>query len=450
MLHFVQTTFKTLLFPAFLLFIACNTNSIGEDKELVDNNSNQNGWYTVKPVLRYDDAIYIPTIHTPLCFKTGNELAPPVISLSSDETVTIVFDDFDNSIKDLYYSIIHCDANWQPSGLMEQEYLDGFFTYNITQYKFSFNTLQAYLNYTLTIPNEYTKIKRSGNYLVKIYAANDPEKLVLTRRFMVYENIAMIQPQYQRSSDTEDRMSHQELDLKITTTGVSVTNPFSDIKIVIMQNGRWDNAVRNIQPKFIRDQELIYDLDKPNNFAGGNEFRFFDLKTLAYNTPNVARIIRDSVPFRILLGNDEYRGIKKYITNYDINGKFLVKNDIATDHHTEADYVWVHFYLPYDEPTTEGNLYVFGALSDWKIKDECRLKYNYTSKKYEVAILLKQGYYNYQYVLSRDNSPLPDETYIEGSHFDTENDYTILVYFFDISKNCDRLIGVHKFNTSKG
>lgn len=441
---------KRPLFVGFILLsIGCNVVSV-DNNAVVGGNDVSLSYQAPKPELKYEDAVYRTGIHTALCYKTGFELNPPLIGLNSGETVTLAFDDFETSVKDLYYAIIHCDANWQPSGLMEQEYLDGFYTYNLTQYKFSFNTYQNYIHYRLELPNANTKIRRSGNYLVKIYMNNDPEQLVLTRRFQVYEDLVTINAQFKRPQDPEQRNYKQEIDFNVLYGSLNVPDPFSDLKIVVLQNNRWDNALRDLKPMFVKDKELVFDLDEPQIFNGLSEYRFFDLKSLNYNTPNVARILKDTVPYHILLMNDERRTYKKYMTNFDINGKFVIKSDLATDPNTESDYVYVHFYLPYDVPVDSGNFYIFGALSDWQAKDEFKLRYNYRTNRYEHHLLLKQGFYNYSYVFWSDKNKQADETVVEGNHFETENNYTIFVYFRDIRSNCDRLVGVKHLNSVRG
>lgn len=448
-----------LLALPILALVDCKTGSVVEGRDFISDETvekkerrkkDTSFTYFSKSELVYADKIYVESIHTPVFQKTGFDLSPPAIALNSNETVELVFDDLDGTFKDLYYSIVHCDASWNPSDLMESEYLDGFFTYNITEHKYSFNTLTGFMNYRLTLPNDKTKIKRSGNYLLKIYANNDPEQLVLTRRFLVYEDVCGITPELRRSSNVEDRNTKQELDLVINTLALPVSNPFNDIKVVILQNNRWDNCKMNLKPTFVNDKQLIYNLDEPDIFNGGNEFRFFDLKNIMVKTQNIAKLNRDTVPWSVLLLNDEKRPYKKYATLYDINGKFLIKNDNAADNQTESDYFNIHFYLPYDEPVTGGDFYVFGQLSDWQVKDRFRLNYNYRTKRYEAVILLKQGFYNYEYVFVGDSKKEPDETVVEGSHFDTENNYTILVYFYDLKLDCDRLVAIRTFNTIKG
>lgn len=432
-----------------LIFVACNMGSV--ENTGVNGGKDNSDNYTGIPrkEMKHEDQVYYQSIHTPLCYRTGFDLQPPVIALNTQETVTISFDDFETNIKDLYYGLVHCDANWKPDNLMEQEFLEGFFTYNISSYKYGFNTYQPYIHYNFQLPNSYTKITRSGNYIVKVFANNDPTQLILTRRFVVYENQVDIRWQYKRPQDPEHRTTKQEIDFSILYGSLNVPDPINDLKVVLLQNNRWDNAIRNLKPMFVRDRELVYNLDEPNIFNGINEYRFFDLKSLNYNTPNVARILKDTIPYHVFLLNDERRPYKKYITSFDINGKFLIKSDLANDPHTESDYVWVHFYLPYDTPIDSGDIYLFGQFSDWQAKEEFKLRYNYRTKRYEHALYLKQGFYNYHYAIWNDKSKRIDETLVEGNHFDTENDYTILVYFYDIRANCDRLIGVRNLNSVK-
>ncbi len=442
---------KLGVFPYTLLFFAialnaCEMQNTGTDDAVSGQDFSGNVARVAE--IKFSDYTYHPSIHTVIFSRIGDEISQPITMLGGDPLM-LHFDDFETSIKDLYYQVIHCNADWQPSGLMEQEYLDGFPTYNITNYRRSFNSYQNYVHYSLQIPNEYTKIKRSGNYLLKVFANNDQERVLLTRRFQVYENLAPINAVLKRPSNPEDRQYKQEIDLVINVAQLNVPDVFSDIKIVIRQNGRWDNMVHNIKPMFVRDGELVYDLDEPNTFNGGNEFRYFNTKTLNFNNANIAKILRDTVPYEVVLFNDEKRSYKKYITAYDINGMYQVTTDLGSDPHTESDYYRVYFFLPFDQPLDSGAVYIYGALSDWQVKPEYKMNYNFRTGRYEHNLLLKQGFYNYQYVLVNNKQRWPDETAVEGSHFDTENDYHIFVYFRDIRTNCDRLVGYRKINSVK-
>ena len=207
---------------------------------------------------------------------------------------------------------------------------------------------------------------------------------------------------------------------------------------------------------FIRNNELIYDYDEDNVFSAGNEYRHFDIKSMRYQSERIRKItfelskqVDSSLEknHHVYLLNDEKRSFKRYSSEIDINGKQFIKTDEGTDSETEADYAYVHFSLLYDAPLIDGNLYVFGAISQWNFSRESQLKYNYKRFAYETSMYLKQGYYNYEYVFLKDGETAADNTFIEGSHYETENDYTIYVYHNSFGDNYDQLIAVEKFNS---
>jgi hypothetical protein len=399
--------------------------------------------------LRYEDHVYLKNIKTIQLSPDPSILAPPMISLNSDEKLFLGFDDLDGDYKVYSYTIIHCNAKWEPSNILVSEYLDGFAENPITDYSFSRSTIQRYTHYKAEFPNEGIKLTKSGNYLLEVYTDNNTEKIAFTRRFMVYESKVSIDVSIHAPTIVENRNFKQEVDFNINYTPGEITNPYGEIFPVVMQNSRWDNAVIGLQPQFVKDQQLIYDYDDVNVFRGGSEFRWFDTRSLRYQSDRIQSIKRDSTTsiYNVWLLPDEKRTYKRYVGTNDINGKYLIKTTDGGSDDLDGDYAWVHFFLPWDPPTTEGNIYVFGAFSDWQCQPACKMKYNYTLKGYETSVFLKQGYYNYEYVLLRDNDKAVDDFFTEGMHQETENDYTILVYFRKQGSWVDELIGVRRANS---
>lgn len=437
---------------AFTLLVECKTaleqservttdESVKEKKE----SKKTDAWYELN-VKGLTDKTYAKNIKTCLLYKTGLELNEPVILLNGNETVTLKFDDLDGYLKDYSYSIIHCNKNWEESGLTETEYLQGFLINPVSDYKISFNTLQKYIHYSVSLPNENLKILRSGNYVIRVFPTNDPENIILSRRFMVYEGRCEIKPTVKRPSDLNERYFKQEIDFSVFPSGIATNNTFD---IIIRQNSRWDNQIGGLQPVFYRDNELVYDLDQPNIFNGANEFRFFDIRSTSYTSERVLKIARTDSIFEAILIEDQSRGFKKYLTYQDINGKFKIENQQSPEdeHHSEADYIWVNFTFKSPATFEDGTLYIFGGLTDWDFQPDFRMQYNDSLKCYQKKVLLKQGYYNYEYVLLKDNQNAAVETELEGNHFDTENFYSIFVYFRDITDNYDRLIGYKPFSS---
>ena len=403
--------------------------------------------YYREDYLRNEDHAYKPYIKTAQLYKIGSELSTPTIRLNTTETVTLAFDDTEGDIKDYYYSLIHCNANWETSDLSEADYIDGYFQDFITDYQRSFNTKWQYTHYEVNLPNDNMKITKSGNYVLMVYLDNDPENVVLTRRFIVFEGILSFETTVRRPSRADDRNYRQEIDFKINAGAFNIPNPYSDLQVVIQQNNRWDNVCTGLKPLFVKDKVLIYDFDDANVFDGGNEFRYFDIRSLRFHSDRLLDIQTDSSGYQVLLKPDVKRTFKTYVSYSDLNGRYLVQVQEGNDNAVEADYAYVHFTLPLEEPEADGDFYLFGGFSDWQFKPEFKLKYNYDKKRYETNVLLKQGFYNYQYVLLKDKSKKGDETVIEGTHFTTENGYTLYAYFRDLTGNYDRLIGVHNFNS---
>ena len=397
----------------------------------------------------YEDHTYKNNIQTVQLSQAAFELtSQPLLTLNSDEQLKLSFDDFDVEMKTYNYTVIHCNAGWEPSvDLSPDDYLASFEQDFITDYKYSFNSLKRYIHYNVVFPNDNIKITKSGNYILKVFQDNDPDKYILSRRFMVVEEKVRIDAQVRAATNVNDRNYKQEVDFTIDHTGYEIADPFGDIKVVITQNGRWDNAIMVLKPLFMKENQLVYDYDEDNVFPGGSEFRYFEIRNLRYQSERIDKIEYDSSGYQVYLLGDERRNYKKYSTIADINGKFLIKGLEGMDPERECDYAYVHFFLPYDPPTIEGVLYVFGALTDWKYTEANKMKYNSRLKGYECTLYLKQGYYNYEYVFLQNGEKIADETFIEGMHYETENEYSIYLYHHAIGTRYDQLIGVKRVNS---
>ncbi len=421
-----------------------NTLNASADTVVTDDD------YYGSNTIRYEDYIYKPNIKTVRLYDENFELSQPLINLGSQEKLKLSFDDLDADLKNYSFTLIHCNAAWEPSDLMPAEYIDGFQENSINDYHYSFNTLQRYTHYNTFLPNNNMRITKSGNYILKVFLDGNPENIVITKRFRIYENKIIIQPKVFAASIIADRNFKQEIDFTINHTGYSITNPYTDLQIVITQNNRWDNAKTSLKPLFVKDMELVYDYDEDNVFTGGNEFRNFDMKSIRYHSERIGSVKYDSSSgTHVYLMPDEKRTFKRYSTIADINGNYAVKIQEGNNSEVEADYCYVHFFLPYDDVLTDGNLYVFGAFNSWKCNRENLMVYNSKRFGYEATLFLKQGYYNYEYVFLKDGATAADDTLIEGMHYETENDYTIYVYHRQQRTFYDQLIGVKRFNSAK-
>ncbi|RLD60202.1 MAG: hypothetical protein DRJ05_05115 [Bacteroidetes bacterium] len=266
---------------------------------------------------------------------------------------------------------------------------------------------------------------------------------------MIVDQKIDINANVKQASLIADRNYKQEVDFELITKNYSVSNPFTGLKIAVLQNERQDNAIRDLKPKMMIGNKINYDYDRENVFNGGNEFREADIKSMRYNSGYVASIDKDYEGYLAYLMPEEKRTFEVYKTIEDINGKMKIKTEDGDNSDTEADYIAVHFYLSYPVPLIDGDIHIYGALTDRSFSDESKMAYNFKEKAYVKTLILKQGYYNYQYIFLPNGKSAGDETFIEANHWETENDYTIYVYYRQPGENYDRLIGVKHINSIK-
>lgn len=395
--------------------------------------------------LVYDNYIYDSRVKTVLLTKAGVDDRYPIVTLNSPEQLELGFDMLGTNNEYFQYTIVHCDASWNPTGLNQNEYIRGLTFDNVNDFKFSTNTYVKYVHYKVLLPNENLKPLIAGNYIIKVYRNYDEEDLVLTRRMMVLNPVVSIEGTAKPATLAQYRYTKQEVGFNVNYKGYNIPDPFRDVNIVIMQNGRWDNALRGLKPLFIRDNVLDYNYYDQTLFPGGNEFRFFDIRSLRQFSQNVRAKTVDSM-YHIFLNYEESRGSKQYFQYLDYNGKRVLQNKDGNDVNVDGDYAQVSFYLLNMNQLDE-DVYVFGDFSDWKMLPEYKMRYNKNRLRYELETELKQARYEYLYVTqSADNKP--DEITFEGSHAQTENEYMILVYHKNIQFKYDELVGAKKIKAN--
>lgn len=402
----------------------------------------------------YIDTVYVDYLKS---VKLWSDNVYPIVPL--DEGVLyFTFDDMDGDVRDYYYSIVHCDKDWEPSNLNEQEYLDGFPDERIETFQFSYKTEQSYTNYSLTLPNDRMSWRLSGNYLLKIHEDTaDGKILVITRRFVVYENILLIAPTMQRPSIVSKLHSHQELDFTVKEgKNLKVFNPMLELKATVLQNGRWDNAVFNVPPKFERNESLVFDHQDMVIFEAGNEFRSLDLRNLRLASFNIADIRLTDKTFYVDLRVDKPQSGRAHISALDLNGNFFIRNNEQPDNNISANYAEVLFKLETPYRYLDKDIYLFGGFTDWQLKPEYKLVYNEALNLYVGKATLKQGFYDYAYVtLQRPSNtkksktaPLPNFEDLEGNRQETINTYTILIYYTPLGTRHHRVVGFLSFSSN--
>ncbi|MEI7423042.1 MAG: DUF5103 domain-containing protein [Prolixibacteraceae bacterium] len=393
-----------------------------------------------------------PNIHTVLFFTEGWEFSQPVLELGTARRLTLKFDDLTRNPKNYNYTIIHCDADWNPSRIVSSEYMAGFPENPINDYAFAINTTIPFVNYRLMLPNENIRILVSGNYLLKVWENGNKDKPVIVRPFYVTEKQIDISGEIRQASFEGFSGASQQISFAANyqsgSQGLVIPDPLNEIKVVVMQNSRWENRLIGLKPTFIRQNQLVYE-EKTNLFKGGNEFRNFNAKNLQANGMGIQGIEYRDPYYHVFLVRDASLRREIYRTRDDLNGRYLVKNDRAGDSDLESDYIWVHFAYTPDNMVTNDLIFVFGALSDWQCSPINQMTWNPETKLYEAAILLKQGFYDYQYAVVDRRTMTIDATQLEGTHVETENDYHFFVYYRGFSSRYDRLVGYRVINSVK-
>jgi len=384
-----------------------------------------------------------PFIKTVVLKPLDPEVYAPIVKLG--ERLILSFDDINAGEKIYSYRIEHCDYNWQISNLSSTEYMTGYATDRIRNYQNSFNTLQYYTHYELQIPNENNRIKISGNYLISIL--DESGNLLFTRRFIMYQPRVNVGVTAHRSTDAATINEKHSIQFVINHQNLLLNDPYQEIKVDVYQNNDWNSVIKNIKPKYVRGSQLIYNYVDGLSYWAGNEYLYFDTKEIRNATNNVFKTRLDNI-FNTFLYLDEARGNRPYSFYPDVNGNFVLRSLDAQVVSTEGDYSFVHFSLQYDDNYDQDDIYVYGNFNDWQITAENKMIFNEENGLYEATILFKQGFFNYTYVaLNKEFRINPYK--VEGSFYQTENDYTVIVYYRKFGDRYDQAIGLGSGNSKQ-
>jgi len=368
-------------------------------------------------------------------FIQNNQNVVPIFRLG--ESFGFQFDDLYANEADYYYEITHCDYNWVPTDIPKNEYLSGFDSQKVQQYVNSFNTLQGFTHYQLSIPNDYTKIKISGNYVLTIL--NSDKEVVLKRYFVLYENMVAVPLKIRRPRTVKNIYSKHNLDFEINADQLLLQNPTQNLKVVLLQNGNFNTAIKNIVPQYNLGNVYVYKYDMETQFWAGNEFLNFDTKDIKNANNYVSYVNSDNQIYNTHLYTNNAKASFPYSNYSDLNGNFSERKLDAENNKIESDYSWVYFTLSAPLTNPSSSIYVVGMFNNYAMTPENKMDFNSKTGLYEKAILIKQGFTNYQYVTVNSKGIIDQENAIDGNFYQTENDYTVLVYY---KGNMDRYVRV--------
>ncbi len=400
------------------------------------------------------DSVYAGNISTAQLYMSGNQLAYPVLRLKSSDQLELHFDDLDGDVKNYSYTYQLCSIDWTPAIISTFDYINGFSQVRLSDYQYSSIALTHYTHYQAMIPDRNCTPIRSGNYLLKVFLDGDTSKLAFTRRFLVLDEKTNIGAMVLQPLDNNLLRTHQRIQFKVNTAAVNPADPLRQIKVVLLQNYRWDNAVRNIKPTFYSNNKLEYNNDDAFLFPGGKEWRWADLQSFRFQSDRVLRVNASKTSTEVFLKPDGDRSRQPYFYYKDYNGQYFIQTTESINPFTQTDYATVRFSFvpPGNAPFPDRDVYLFGRLTDYGKLDSSLMRFNADRGIYETTLFLKQGYYSYCYTTVDRNDPLRqfDLSLTEGSQMETENDYTILVYYLSFGGRADELVGMSTINTMTG
>ena len=399
----------------------------------------------VLPAQTNPEDIYDPNIHSVRFHTYGDQESMAIYKLNSADRVELHFDDMETRVKSYYYTYQLCNYNWQPVNLSPFDFIKGFTQQRITGYRFSSIAYTRYIHYQAILPEANSLPVRSGNYLVKVFLDGDTSKLVFTRALLVLDSKSSVSAQVVQPFTPDRYNTHQHIKFTVNINGINTSNASQQIKVVVLQNSRWDNAQGNVLPTFIRNNSIEYSNENAFVFPGGKEWRWLDLRSFRLLSERV-----DSANAKrtdIYVKPDIDRSSQRYAYYADLDGGYLVTTYESINPYWQGDYANIHFkyVTPTQTPYADKDLYIIGQLTGYQLNENSKMRFNAEKGIYENTQYLKQGYYSYGYTLV-DKNDVAKRTDLDGNYWETENNYTILVYYKSFTDQSDQLIGVAKIN----
>jgi len=448
MIHRSLKTFFCTCVPALLLLLSGGLTAQDEDLKFIDNT-------------------YVDHIKTVRLHINGFPHSYPFIELNGNAQLRLSFDDLSDEVRRYSYKFIHCDQDWEPSGLSSLEFNSGYSTDYLEDYDFSLRTLKEYVHYDLTFPNRNMKLDASGNYLLVVYDEEDDAFPVITRRFMVHENIAGMSGRIMRSAQVDKIHTHQEVDITVNTKQLNLKAPMRELSLTVLQNNRWDNAIFGIIPNLLKPDYVRFDYQGKVSFQGGNEFRNLDIRSVRAPRTQMAGITNEGDFYAMMMEAEKPRDTGTYLSYFDLNGdyvnfrfdravltladEFLQENFDRLRFDYNGEYIEMTWVLQTPFPL-DRDVYIFGGLSEYQLKPNLKMIWNPQINAYVGRTMLKQGFYNYHYVTEqkpeKGSTDRINYDELEGSFDETENDYLTLVYWRPIGGRYDRLVGALLLNST--
>lgn len=401
------------------------------------------------------EAVISPKIKSVQLYPYGDQLGFPVIRLNSGDQLELHFDDLDGNVKSYYYTYQLCNADWTPAMLSTFDYLKGYSQVRLNTYRVSSIALTRYTHYQATLPDRNCAPSRSGNYILKVFRDGDTSKLVFTKRLLVLEEKSRVQAQIQQPYNGQIFRTHQKVQFRLgLNEGLNVVNHLQQIKVVILQNNRWDNAHTEVRPTFFSRNQMEFDTEADAVFPAGKEWRWLDIRSFRFQSERVLNARYNNASTEIFVKPDMDRSAQRFNFFRDANGQYILQCTESINPLWQSDYATVEFsFVPPDnKPLSGKDVYLFGKLTNYDLSDAAKMTFNEDVGVYQTSVFLKQGYYDYTYVTLDQSARKKTASFelTEGNYWESENNYTILVYYRPLAGRADELVGYSVVNSLAG
>lgn len=397
------------------------------------------------------DQIRSDKIRTVRLHPYGNQLGYPVMALNSNDQLELHFDDLEGGVKIYYYTFQLCEADWQPVIMNRMDFIKGFSSVRINTYRNSTIAKVRYTHYSAILPDRNCAPSRSGNYILKVFLNGDTAQTVFTSRFLVFENRAGVVAQAQQTFNGQYFRTHQKVQFSVATNDLNISIPSQQLKVVILQNNRWDNCIRGIQPTFIRPKLLEYNTEADCLMPAGKEWRWLDLRSFRYQSDRILKADYNPKSTNIYVQPDPELAGQRYVFYRDLDGRYSVENQDNLNPYWQSDYATVRFsYFPAgNKPYGNKDVYVFGELTGYSKADSMKMVFNEERGCYEKSLFLKQGFYSYSYVTANTGDAAKNFSFdvTEGNYWEAQNQYMVLVYYRSLGGRSDDLVGIYQFSS---
>jgi len=400
-----------------------------------------------------EDRDYSDQIHSAKLYPLGNQTGYPVLTLGGNDKLELHFDDMSARPQNYSYTFQLCNADWTPAQVNVLDFIKGYTQTRITTYRNSSIALTRYIHYEAQIPDRTMQPIKSGNYILKVFSNGDTSQLLFTRRFLVVQPLASVAATVQQPFNASMFRTHQKVHFTVNIAGVNASFPNQQIRVTVLQNNRWDNAAKNLAPTIVRQHTLEFNTEQQCVFPAGREWRWLDLRSFRLQSDRVKNAQYLPNATNITLRPDPERKNLRIAQYSDFNGRYSISTLESVNPFWQGDYANVQFsFVPHDLSAYAGQeIRLFGELTQYGNNPNAVMKWNEATGAFETNLFLKQGYYDYQYVYrsSGDQGPW-NHHLIAGDNWETENTYTILVYYKPFGARHDELIGLTRVNSVAG